>query len=287
MRKNYDLLLKFINNNQAMYGLIILVIIILLAIFGPMFSSYSYSQQALDLQGILPCRKFWFGTDLLGRDLFIRVVYGARISLAVGFVAAFINLTIGVLYGGIAGLVGGKLDALMMRIVDIFYSIPLVLYVILLIVLFEPGLTSIFIALGLVYWMDMARVVRAEIMKLKEQDFILAARALGVSPSRILLHHLLPNCAGPIIVTATLSIPQAIFTEAFLSFIGLGVSAPAASWGMLTADAISCIWSYPHILFFPSLAITLTILAFNLIGDGLRDIFDPFSPKVKQRIFKI
>lgn len=287
MRKNYDLLLKFINNNQAMYGLIILVIIILLAIFGPIFSPYSYSQQALDLQGILPCRKFWFGTDLLGRDLFIRVVYGARISLAVGFVAAFINLTIGVLYGGIAGLVGGKLDALMMRIVDIFYSIPLVLYVILLIVLFEPGLTSIFIALGLVYWMDMARVVRAEIMKLKEQDFILAARALGVSPSRILLHHLLPNCAGPIIVTATLSIPQAIFTEAFLSFIGLGVSAPAASWGMLTADAISCIWSYPHILFFPSLAITLTILAFNLIGDGLRDIFDPFSPKVKQRIFKI
>ncbi len=287
MRKNYDLLLKFINNNQAMYGLIILVIIILLAILGPMFSPYSYSRQALDLQGILPCRKFWFGTDLLGRDLFIRVVYGARISLAVGFVAAFINLTIGVLYGGIAGLVGGKLDALMMRIVDIFYSIPLVLYVILLIVLFEPGLTSIFIALGLVYWMDMARVVRAEIMKLKEQDFILAARALGVSPSRILLHHLLPNCAGPIIVTATLSIPQAIFTEAFLSFIGLGVSAPAASWGMLTADAISCIWSYPHILFFPSLAITLTILAFNLIGDGLRDIFDPFSPKVKQRIFKI
>lgn len=287
MRKNYDLLLKFINNNQAMYGLIILVIIILLAILGPMFSPYSYSRQALDLQGILPCRKFWFGTDLLGRDLFIRVVYGARISLAVGFVAAFINLTIGVLYGGIAGLVGGKLDALMMRIVDIFYSIPLVLYVILLIVLFEPGLTSIFIALGLVYWMDMARVVRAEIMKLKEQDFILAARALGVSPSRILLHHLLPNCAGPIIVTATLSIPQAIFTEAFLSFIGLGVSAPAASWGMLTADAISCIWSYPHILFFPSLSITLTILAFNLIGDGLRDIFDPFSPKVKQRIFKI
>lgn len=280
MKGTYGFWKSFLNNKRAMLGLMILVITILLAIFGPIFSSHSYSQQFLDLQGMSPCKAFWFGTDLLGRDLFVRVFYGARISLAVGFVAAFINLTIGVLYGGISGLAGGKVDALMMRIVDIFYAIPLILYTILLMVIFKPGLTSIFIALGLIYWMDMARIVRAEVLKLKEQDFILAARAIGISPGRILFHHLLPNCAGPIIVTATLSIPQAIFTEAFLSFIGLGVSAPAASWGMLAADAISCIWSYPHILFFPSLAITLTILAFNFVGDSLRDILDPISSQL-------
>ncbi len=262
-------------NKMAMLGLYIIILIILLAVFGPMFSKYSYSDQFLDKQGLTPNSEFWFGTDTLGRDMFVRVLYGARISLAVGFVASFSNLTLGVLYGGISGLMGGKVDNIMMRIVDVFYSVPLVLYVILLMVVVGPGLKSIFIALGAVYWLEMARIVRAQVLSLKEQEFVLAARTLGASNLRILLHHLIPNCMGPIIITVTNNIPRAIFTEAFLSFIGLGVSAPAASWGMLASDAVPGIRSYPHVLFFPALAISITMLAFNFLGDGLRDALDP------------
>jgi oligopeptide transport system permease protein len=262
-------------NKMAMLGLYTIIFIILLAVFGPIFSKYSYSDQLLDKQGLLPNREFWFGTDTLGRDMFVRVLYGARISLAVGFVASFINLTLGVLYGGISGLLGGRVDNIMMRIVDIFYSVPLVLYVILLMVVVGAGLKSIFIALGAVYWLEMARIVRAQVLSLKEQEFILAARTLGANNLRILLRHLIPNCMGPIIITVTNSIPRAIFTEAFLSFIGLGVSAPAASWGMLASDAVPGIRSYPHVLFFPALAISITMLAFNFLGDGLRDALDP------------
>jgi oligopeptide transport system permease protein len=262
-------------NKMAMLGLYIILGMIVLAIFGPLFSRYSYSDQFLDKQGLGPCAEFWFGTDTLGRDMFVRVLYGARISLAVGFVASFINLTVGVLYGGIAGFAGGRVDNIMMRIVDIFYSVPMVLYVILLMVVIGPGLKSIFIALGLIYWVDMARIVRGQILSLKEQEFVLAARALGASPTRILLRHLIPNCIGPIIVTVSMNIPNAIFTEAFLSFIGLGVSAPMASWGMLASDAIQGIRSYPYILFFPAMAISITLLAFNFLGDGLRDALDP------------
>jgi len=263
------------DNKLAMLGLFTIVAVVLLALFGPFLSPYSYSQQFLDYQGVGPCRQFWFGTDTLGRDMLVRVLYGARISLAVGFVASFINLVVGVLYGGIAGLAGGRVENIMMRIVDIFYSIPLVLTVILLMVLMGPGLKSIFIALGLVYWVDMARIVRAQILYLKEQDFVLAARAMGANTRRILFRHLIPNCMGPIIVTVTMCIPAAIFTEAFLSFIGLGVSAPAASWGMMTSDAVVGIRSYPHMLFFPAMAIAITMLAFNFLGDGLRDALDP------------
>ena len=262
-------------NKMAMLGLYIIIFIIVLAVFGPMFSKYSYSDQFLDKQGLLPNREFWFGTDTLGRDMFVRVLYGARISLSVGFVASFINLTLGVLYGGISGLLGGRVDNIMMRIVDIFYSVPLVLYVILLMVVVGAGLKSIFIALGAVYWLEMARIVRAQVLSLKEQEFVLAARTLGANNLRILLRHLIPNCMGPIIITVTNSIPRAIFTEAFLSFIGLGVSAPAASWGMLASDAVPGLRSYPHVLFFPALAISITMLAFNFLGDGLRDALDP------------
>lgn len=270
-----DVWRRFKENKLAMLGLFTIIAITLLAIFGPLLSPYSYSQQFMDFQGVGPCRAFWFGTDTLGRDVLVRVLYGARISLAVGFVASFINLVVGVIYGGIAGLAGGRVDAVMMRIVDIFYSIPLVLTVILLMVLMGPGLKSIFIALGLVYWVDMARIVRAQVLSLKEQDFVMAARAMGADTRRILFRHLIPNCMGPIIVTVTMCIPAAIFTEAFLSFIGLGVSAPAASWGMLTSDAVVGIRSYPHMLFFPAMAIAVTMLAFNFLGDGLRDALDP------------
>ncbi|MFA7468608.1 MAG: ABC transporter permease [Desulfotomaculaceae bacterium] len=266
-------------NKKAMLGLYTVLFIILLAVLGPLFSPYSYSDQFLDKQFLKPCKEFWFGTDILGRDIFVRILYGARISLAVGFTVAIINLTIGVLYGGVAGLTGGWADNLMMRVVDVVYSVPLILYVVLLMVLLGPGLKSIFIALGAVYWIEMARIVRGQVLVLKEQEFILATRALGAGGCRILFRHLIPNCAGPIIVTLFMNIPLAIFTEAFLSFLGLGVSAPMASWGVLASNGLTALRTYPHVLFFPTSAITITVIAFNFLGDGLRDALDPKTTK--------
>ncbi len=222
-----------------------------------------------------PSAQHWFGTDNLGRDLFIRVLYGARISLAIGIVASFINLTIGVIYGGIAGMLGGRVDRIMMNIVDVLYGIPVLLYVILLMVLLKPGLMNIFIALGIAYWLGMARIVRGQILSLKEQEYVLAARTMGASNWRILSRHLIPGCMGPIIITMTLAIPEAIFTEAFLSFIGLGVAAPMASWGVLSSEGVTSLRSYPFQLFFPAMAISITMLAFIFLGDGLRDALDP------------
>lgn len=220
-------------------------------------------------------KRFIFGTDELGRDLLIRIIYGARISLLIGIIAAVVNFTIGVLYGGASGYLGGKVDNIMMRIVDIISTIPLVLYVILIMVVIGSGLKSIIITLGTIYWVQMARIVRGQIYSLKEQEFVLAAKTLGADTWRILIRHLIPNAMGPIIVTMTMMIPRAIFTEAFLSFIGLGVSAPMASWGTLCNDALGGLRSYPYLLFYPSLAICVTMLAFNFLGDGLRDALDP------------
>jgi len=262
-------------NRMAMAGLCMIVLIIALAIFGPILSPYTYSDQDLNATNQPPSAAHWFGTDNLGRDLLTRVLFGARISLSVGFVASFIILTIGVIYGGISGFFGGWLDNLMMRIVDILWAVPLTLFVILLMVVMGPGLLTIFVALGSVYWVGMARIVRGQIISLKNQEFVLAARTIGASPWRILLRHLIPNAMGPIIVTVTLNIPNAIFTEAFLSFIGLGVSAPMASWGVLASEGAQSIRAYPWQIFFPALAISLTMLAFNFLGDGLRDALDP------------
>jgi oligopeptide transport system permease protein len=203
-------------------------------------------------------------------------MYGARISLLVAFIATIVNLFIGVVYGSIAGYEGGRVDNIMMRIVDIINSIPLVLYVILLMVWFRGGgLTNIIIALSSVYWVSMARLVRGQMLSLKEQEFVLAARVMGVSKSKIIFRHLIPNAMGPIIVSIAMMIPSAVFTESFLSFIGLGVSAPMASWGTLANNALSGLTTYPYQLFFPALAIAFTMLAFNFIGDGLRDALDP------------
>lgn len=270
-----DVRARLVKDPLAMLGLIVIAVIILLAVFGPVCSRYEYDAQDFMVSNEPPSLEHWFGTDMFGRDLFVRVMYGARISLSVGFLASMISLLIGVVYGGISGFVGGKTDNVMMSIVDVIYSVPTMIYVILLMVAVGPGLKSIFITLGISYWAPMARIVRAEVLRLKNEEFILAARVLGASSSRILFRHLIPNALGPVLVTLTFSIPGAIFTEAFLSFVGLGVSAPMASWGVLSSDAVGSLAIYPYQLFFPAGAISLTILAFNFLGDGLRDALDP------------
>ncbi len=262
-------------NKLSMIGLFIIVFITLAAIVGPMLSSYNYFSQDFAVANQGPSAAHWFGTDGFGRDMFTRILYGARISLTVGFAASILNVTIGVLYGGISGYFGGKVDSFMMRIVDIIYSIPMMIYVILLMLVLGAGLKSIIIALAISNWTSMARIVRAQILSLKQQEFVLAAKTIGASGFRILLRHLIPNSMGPIIVTLTLAIPSAIFNEAFLSFIGLGVSAPMASWGTLASDAMQGYQLFPYQLFFPALAICLTVYAFQLFGDGLSDALDP------------
>ena len=270
-----DAWLRLKKDKAAMLGLIFILALLLFAIIGPAFSSYSYEDQNFMQANLSPSAEHWFGTDSLGRDLFVRVLYGARISLSIGIVASLINLVIGVIYGGISGYAGGRTDRIMMNIVDILYSVPTLLYVILLMVVFKPGLMNIFVALGISYWLQMARIVRGEVLKLKEQEFVLAAKSMGAGSSRILVKHLIPNAVGAIIVSLSMSIPDAIFTEAFLSFIGLGVSAPMASWGVLASDGVNSIRVFPFQLFFPAMAISLTMLAFNFLSDGLRDALDP------------
>lgn len=271
---------KLKKNKLAIVGLIFIILIIFSAILIPMFSKYDYISNDLTITNQWPSSEHWFGTDTLGRDVFVRVLYGARYSLIIGFAASFLNLIIGIIYGGISGFAGGWVDMIMMRIVDIIDSIPMTIYVILLLVIFEKGgLINIIIALAISYWIGMARIVRSEILQLKQQEFILAARTLGASSTRILFKHLIPNCIGSIIVTLTLQIPSAIFTEAFLSFIGLGLTPPKASLGTLANEALTTLSLYPYQILFPTLAICLTILSFNMLGDGLRDALDP---KVKK-----
>lgn len=220
-------------------------------------------------------KTFLFGTDTLGRDIFVRNLYGARISLLIALVATIVQFFIGVIYGGVSGYVGGRVDNFMMRIVDIIDTIPLMLYVILLMVVLGAGLLTIIIALGSVYWVRMARLVRGQVLSIKENEFILAARTLGASPWRIMVRHLIPNSMGAIIVSLAMMVPSAIFTESFLSFIGLGVSAPQASWGTLASDAMGGLRTYAYQLFVPSFFISMTVLSFNFLGDGLRDALDP------------
>ncbi len=282
------------SNRVAMVSLVGIILIFLLAVFGPMFIPYSFSDQIRGSEDLRPSAAHLFGTDHLGRDMLVRVLYGARISLSVGIVAALVNLVIGVLYGGISGYFGGKVDTVMMRLIDIIYSVPNMLYIILLAVVLKPslekmfelpfmaffkeagaGLVCMYITLGLTYWITTARIVRGQILSLKEQEYVTAAKTLGAGDFRILLRHLVPNCIGPIVVTTMLMIPDAIFTESFLSFIGLGVDAPVPSWGSLASEALGGIRSYFYLLLSPSLAICITMLVFNMFGDGLRDALDP------------
>lgn len=259
----------------AMAGIVVIILMILLAIFGPLIQPYTYDGQDYSAINQTPNAQHWFGTDKFGRDLFVRVAYGARISLTVGFAAAAINMVIGVLYGGISGYVGGSVDMVMMRIVDIISAIPSLLIIILVMVFLGANMKSILIALCLTYWIGTARQVRGQILSIKNQDFALAAKVIGESDFQILLRHLVPNSMGPIIVTVTFLIPQAIFYEAFLSFIGIGISVPVASWGTLANDSLANMNLYPHLMLFPAVAISITMFALNFIGDGLRDTLDP------------
>jgi oligopeptide transport system permease protein len=262
-------------NKVATFSFFLLIALVLIAIVGPFLTKFDYSTMDFGSINAGPSATHWFGTDNFGRDLWVRNLWGARISLSIGIVSAIINLVIGVIYGGISGFYSGYVDIIMMRIVEVIWVVPAVLFVILLMILLGSGLINIYLALGISFWVPMARIVRGQVLSLREQEFILAAKALGAKDARIILRHLIPNCMGPIIVTVTMSIPQAIFYEAFLSFIGLGVSAPMASLGVLCNDAIESLQLYPYQMFFPALSICLIMLAFNLFGDGLRDALDP------------
>jgi peptide/nickel transport system permease protein len=273
---------KLAKNKLAMLGLFIITALVAMAIIGPNLVPYSYSDQSLLTKNQEVSSEHWFGTDELGRDMFARTWYGARISLTIGVVAALIDLVIGVTVGGIAGYMAGRgkrgdrIDTIIMRVIEVLYGLPYLLVVILLMVVMEPGILTIIIALSATGWVGMARLVRGQILQLKNQEFILAAQVLGAKFNRILLKHLIPNTFGVIIVNLTFTIPSAIFAESFLSFLGLGVQAPVASWGTMTNDALGVIltgdwWR----LFFPALMISLTMFAFNVFGDGLQDALDP------------
>ena len=259
----------------AMIGLCVVIFITLVAILAPVLTPYSYETQDLYNTNAMPSAEHIFGTDQFGRDVFTRVLYGARISMTVAYVSTVTTLLIGALYGGISGFIGGKVDMVMMRIVEILSGIPSMLYLILFMVKLGPGLHTIILSMSITGWLGMARMVRAQVIGLKNMEYVLAVRTLGVSETKILLKHLIPNSLGVIIVNLTLSVPSAIFNEAFLSFLGLGVSAPTASWGVLANEALSLYMLYPHQLLFPCLAICITIMAFNFLGDGLRDALDP------------
>lgn len=265
---------RFWSNPLSKAGMVLLFPILVLMCIGPSLSGYSYEALHLTQKNQPPSAEFWFGTDDLGRDIFTRIWYGARISLTVGLLAAFIDLVIGLVWGGISGLTGGRVDEVLMRVADILYSLPYLLLVILLIVVLGSGLFSILIAITLTGWITMARIVRGQILLLKEMDYIMAARSMGACASRLLFVHLLPNAIGPILITLTLTIPSAIFSEAFLSFLGLGIHAPQASWGTMANEGLPALQFYPWRLFFPACFITITMLSFHLIGEGLKHAFD-------------
>ncbi len=270
-----DVWFQYKKNKLALVSLIFIIIMILMAIFMPMFSRYTYDAQDLSNPNAMPSMLHWFGTDKFGRDIFIRVMYGARISLSVGFAAAAINLVIGIIWGGMCGYIGGRFDMILMRIVDIIYSVPTLLYVILIMLIFGSNMFSVLLAICISSWIGLARQVRAQVMAQKEQEYALAAKVIGASDLRILFRHLVKNSIGPIIVNTTLMVPSAIFTEAFLSFVGIGISIPMASWGTMANDAKNMLFSQPLQMVWPVAAICLTMLSLNFIGDGLNQALDP------------
>ncbi|GIN76693.1 MULTISPECIES: ABC transporter permease [Bacillus] len=270
-----DVFLRFKENKLALFGLVVLILIALMAIFAPVFSSFQYEETDLTNVNQPPSGEHWFGTDDLGRDVFVRTWVGARISLTIGLAAALIDVLIGVIWGAVSGIRGGRTDEIMMRIADVLWAIPSLLMTILLLVVMGKGLITMIVAMVITGWINMARIVRGQVLQLKNQEFVLASRTLGAKNSRIIRKHLLPNIMSPILVTMTLTVPTAIFYEAFLSYLGLGVPQPLASWGTMATDGVQGLEYYPWRLFFPATFICLTMFAFNVIGDGLRDALDP------------
>lgn len=270
---------RLAKNRLAIAGGIILAVLSLACVFGPMLVGVTYQDQNLDLGATPPSAAHWLGTDTLGRDLFVRLLIGGRISIGVGLCATFVALTIGVAYGAIAGFFGGKTDAVMMRIVDIMYALPFTIFVILLMVFFGRNIVLLFVAIGAVEWLTMARIVRGQIMSLKRMEFIEAARSLGFGTRRIIFRHMIPNILGPIIVYTTLTIPAVMLLEAFLSFLGLGVQPPLSSWGVLIKDGAEKMEEFWWLLVFPGTVFSLTLFSLNFLGDGLRDALDVRSSK--------
>lgn len=266
---------RFRTNIGAMIGLFIIILFIVLAIVAPMVSNYDYRTQDIPNANKAPYGDHYFGTDDFGRDIWTRTWYGAQVSLAIAFLAAFIDLFVGVIYGSVSGYFGGRVDNVMQRIIEVLYSIPNLVVIILMLLIFEPGIVPIAVAMSITGWVPMARIVRAQILKLKSQEYVLAARTLGASHSRIMRRHLIPNVVGPIIIAITFSIPSAIFFEAFLSFIGLGIRPPEASLGSMVQNGAAFLQIYPYQIFYPAAILSLIMLAFNLVGDGLRDALDP------------
>ena len=270
-----DAFRRLIANRAAVASACILIILILAALFAPWIAPHSYSYQNLDLGATPPSGEFLLGTDTLGRDLLSRILYGARVSLLVGFVATAVALVIGVSWGIIAGYFGGRIDSVMMRIVDVLYGLPFIIFIILLMVIFGRNIWLLFMAIGAVEWLTMARIVRGQVITIKNQEYVMAAQAMGVPNLRLFVKHIFPNILGPIAVYATLTIPQVMLLEAFLSFLGLGVQPPMSSWGTLIRYGVESMEEYSWLLIYPGLTFTITLFALNFFGDGLRDALDP------------
>ena len=265
---------KLKKNKPAMFGLVVLGVFIVLSVLAPWITPYSYSGQNLELGPSSPSAMHWLGSDLFGRDLLTRILYGSRISLAVGFIATAVALLIGVSWGALAGYLGGRIDALMMRFVDVLYALPFTIFIILLMVVFGRNIILLFLAIGAVEWLTMARIVRGQVMIVKQKDFVEAAVSLGLSRFQIIVKHVIPNVMGPVIVYATLTVPNVILLESFLSFLGLGIQPPQSSWGLLISYGVETMEEYPWLLIFPALVLSLTLFSLNFLGDGLRDALD-------------
>ena len=270
----HDAWLRLKKNRAAVTGGMVLAIMVVLAILTPWIAPYGYEAQNLDLGATPPSAAHWLGTDIFGRDLLTQILYGGRISLAVGFIATAVALVIGVTWGAVAGYVGGRIDSVMMRFVDILYALPFMIFIILLMVVFGRNILLLFLAIGAVEWLTMARIMRTQVQSLRQQEFVEAAVSLGLPPSAIIFKHIIPNALGPIIVYTTLTIPSVMLLEAFLSFLGLGIQPPRTSWGLLISYGAETMEEYPWLLIFPGLALTITLFSLNFLGDGLRDALD-------------
>ncbi|MCR8923734.1 ABC transporter permease subunit [Dasania sp. GY-MA-18] len=266
-------------NKLALCGLMVLILEIILALLTPWLAPYGYEQQDLALGAAPPSMEHWLGTDTLGRDMLTRIMYGGRVSLMVGFIATAVALLIGVVYGAVAGYMGGKVDALMMRLVDILYALPFMIFIILLMVIFGQNILLLFLAIGAVEWLTMARIVRGQVLSLRQQEYIEAAISIGLGPWTIIRRHIIPNTLGPVIVYTTLTIPSVMLLEAFLSFLGLGIQPPQSSWGLLISYGVETMEEYPWLLIYPGLKLSITLFALNFLGDGLRDALDPRASK--------